>query len=339
MSNNNLDFRQRRRQQFLTQEYSEKARTYWNAIITAQTANLMKPESEPGVYLDLSRNIAGEFQDRLFLNYTAGDPIDPLRAELEVVVAAFERYGEYLWKHTGDRNESVFKFYSLDEYCQLMQLVGLCFLLHRRDLLPRIAALQDGVDGSTGGADALFEELMIGAVGSELRYGTDHACHLAPYESLFYALTEENRPEQLDELQAFLQRWYKDLEGTAWYNAHSPEGGGEPAGYFGYWSFEAGAAVILLGIEDDSAFHKHLYYPKDLVAWCRENAALSPANATLGSPAVGFLRCLANQPCPREGWWLTPANANSRKQFKSGEVMPDLGSKFGATIWQWDEQQ
>ena len=56
-------------------------------------------------------------------------------------------------------------------------------------------------------------------------------------------------------------------------------------------------------------------------------------------PASTRLRCEANQPCPREGWWLTPARENSRRLFKQGELMPEVGSDYGAVIWQWDEQQ
>lgn len=51
------------------------------------------------------------------------------------------------------------------------------------------------------------------------------------------------------------------------------------------------------------------------------------------------LRCEANQPCPREGYWFTPARPNSRRAFRQGEVMPDAGGSYGATIWQWDEVQ
>lgn len=48
----------------------------------------------------------------------------------------------------------------------------------------------------------------------------------------------------------------------------------------------------------------------------------------------------AGQPCPKTGWWFTPARTNSRQRFNSGDAMPDTGSKaFGATIWQWDENQ
>jgi hypothetical protein len=51
------------------------------------------------------------------------------------------------------------------------------------------------------------------------------------------------------------------------------------------------------------------------------------------------LRCEAGQPCPREGWWFTPAKANSRRHFKAGEVMPDFQSDWGQVIWQWDGQE
>lgn len=45
------------------------------------------------------------------------------------------------------------------------------------------------------------------------------------------------------------------------------------------------------------------------------------------------------QVCTHEGWWFTPAGDNSRRHFKQGEVMPDLKSDYGQTIWQWAEQQ
>lgn len=51
------------------------------------------------------------------------------------------------------------------------------------------------------------------------------------------------------------------------------------------------------------------------------------------------LRCEAGQPCPREGFWFTPARSNSRRHFKAGEQMPDVGGDYGTTIWQWDETQ
>jgi hypothetical protein len=50
------------------------------------------------------------------------------------------------------------------------------------------------------------------------------------------------------------------------------------------------------------------------------------------------LRCEAGQPCPREGFWFTPAKTNNRRYFKAGEVMPDVKSAYGETIWQSDDK-
>jgi hypothetical protein len=51
------------------------------------------------------------------------------------------------------------------------------------------------------------------------------------------------------------------------------------------------------------------------------------------------LRCEANKPCPREGFWFTPAKQGSRRFFQHGELMPEFKTDWGATIWQWDESQ
>jgi hypothetical protein len=51
------------------------------------------------------------------------------------------------------------------------------------------------------------------------------------------------------------------------------------------------------------------------------------------------LRCEANKPCPRKGFWFTPAKQGSRRFFQHGELMPEFKTDWGATIWQWDESQ
>ncbi|WP_407280140.1 Imm71 family immunity protein [Aromatoleum evansii] len=47
----------------------------------------------------------------------------------------------------------------------------------------------------------------------------------------------------------------------------------------------------------------------------------------------------AGQPCPEAGWWLTPAQASSRRYFNEGEIMPALGGDYGQTFWQWAPDQ
>jgi hypothetical protein len=50
-------------------------------------------------------------------------------------------------------------------------------------------------------------------------------------------------------------------------------------------------------------------------------------------------RIPGGQPCPKAGWWFTPAKADSGRYFKEGELMPDFKSDYGLTIWQWLESQ
>ena len=53
----------------------------------------------------------------------------------------------------------------------------------------------------------------------------------------------------------------------------------------------------------------------------------------------GPTRCEGGRPCPREGYWFTPAKTGSRRHFQAGETMPDFNSDYGSTFWQWDERQ
>ncbi|KTC03162.1 DUF3396 domain-containing protein [Pseudomonas syringae] len=47
-------------------------------------------------------------------------------------------------------------------------------------------------------------------------------------------------------------------------------------------------------------------------------------------------RIEAGQPCSKAGYWFSPAQANSRRYFKQGELMPSFsGSSWGATLWYW----
>ncbi len=47
----------------------------------------------------------------------------------------------------------------------------------------------------------------------------------------------------------------------------------------------------------------------------------------------------AGQPCPQAGWWFSPADTLPRRNFQHGEIMPELGSRYGHTFWQWAHDQ
>jgi len=79
----------------------------------------------------------------------------------------------------------------------------------------------------------------------------------------------------------------------------------------------------------------------DETVWRAQRDALNPGLTwRLPSDPDGTpQRVEAKQPCPRSGFWFTPAQAGSRRYFKSGDLMPEVGGDYGATIWQWDQNQ
>ena len=51
-------------------------------------------------------------------------------------------------------------------------------------------------------------------------------------------------------------------------------------------------------------------------------------------------RVPAGNPCPRAGWWYTPAKIDSRRLFKEGDVFPTIErSDYGETLWIWSPDQ
>jgi len=76
------------------------------------------------------------------------------------------------------------------------------------------------------------------------------------------------KPEAEQRLKKYLeQEWYQSSKDTYWHNNHmSPNNT-----YFGYWSFESGAIVKIMGL-DDSSFKDNEYYPYDLVHWKQTQA-------------------------------------------------------------------
>jgi hypothetical protein len=289
--------------------------------------NLLRPElGVENLSLEAAQGADLSFQ-LLSLRYTAGEPIEPLRTELEGVVAAYERYAHFRREYEQDPEEPPLYFAEIADFERCMQLIGLCYLLHRRDLIRRIAKFQDP---AYAGEDTLYEDLL--AFELEGRFDVDEWFHDKPYRDLINALYRESKDEALVELKKYVLAWYPAMSNAPWHDGHSRIEGTD-GDYFGYWAFEAGAVAYLLHLDDTSI--DHMVYPKDLVRFARE------FEQGIEEPAAenARLRCEAGQPCPRAGYWFTPASPNSRRRFVQGELMPDTKSSWGATIWQWDENQ
>ncbi len=109
------------------------------------------------------------------------------------------------------------------------------------------------------------------------------------------------------------------------------------AGYYGYWAIEAAAVAFLLEL-DDKAFHDHLVYSADLVEYAR---ALDNQTLPIPQPLDNSrLRVPGGEACPQTSYWTTPAQQDSRRFFTAGQILPKFEhSAYGATIWQWSEEQ
>lgn len=318
-------FRGIRRQVFVTQEfYDATSKNYLHLdtsikdeLKTSATAELMSLHHDSLADLNFQH---------FSLKYTAGYPIDQLRSELTGVIEAFERYQKALEAYEGTAQIAPLSFAEIDDYERALQLISLCYLLHRRDLLPRLRTL---LDPGYAGEDTIYEDLM--AFDEEGRADVDYWHHEEPYTELVNAMYLE-QPDANAALKTYCDTWYKCFEHVPWHDSHTRIEGTE-GDYFGYWAFEA-AAVALLYELDDSAID-HMVYPKHVVVWAREHQALSQEDAH----GNALLRCEAGQPCPQTGYWFTPAQTDSKRRFSQGDPMPSLGRDYGVTIWQWREDQ
>lgn len=87
----------------------------------------------------------------------------------------------------------------------------------------------------------------------------------SPYQHIqnIVTMAQSDKKEAVKCLKQYLTKyWYKGHSSEAWYNLHKKD----INSYFGYWSFESGALVKVLGL-DDSSLKGLQYYPYDMVHW------------------------------------------------------------------------
>ena len=85
-----------------------------------------------------------------------------------------------------------------------------------------------------------------------------------PYQATkeIISLTKVDKENALNQLKKYLTKeWYKGHSSASWHNSHK-----HGIIHFGYWSFESGALVKILGL-DDSSLKDTQYYPYDMVHW------------------------------------------------------------------------
>ncbi|MCU6497829.1 DUF1911 domain-containing protein [Rugamonas sp. A1-17] len=326
-----MQFHKKRRQQFLSEHYFSFFCKSINEAIEYWKHNLPPDIETKALAKSLAAaDVANQTCDLFLLRYTGGESLVILRDELVGVVEAYEKYAKCKRDFQEKEDFPVFAFQEIDDFERILQLLGLAILMHRHELISRIHSLI--ANSAYDGQDAMYEEL-VGHVLPGRPY-LEAWYHQLPYLHLLSATDLESSEEKIEQMQQYLKIWYKSMSKAPWHDSHlkmTEEGGG----YFGYWAIEAAAIVYLYKI-DDRSFRDHIVYPKDLVDFARE----LDKQATPTFLALEKLRVEGGKPCPQTGYWYTPAIADSRRHFEQGEIMPvSANSQYGATIWQWSEEQ
>ena len=264
----------------------------------------------------------------MHLQFSAGCSVARIADFCLTSIGWWEAYGQYHDQYltaAGRPGAVAHMPLAEDWYWNAIRMLSFGLLLGHTAEASRLVSLWD-----YGGQalDGLLERCVGGLVHRTDPPPDECRNHL-PYFKLLkvFSAAPEDRPALMAQ---YMDDWYEASRREPYYRSHTK---GRDHNFLGYWSFEAAAVSVLLDI-DDSSYRDHEFYPKDMADFGRAHRQGPVADAADASGGIR-LRCEAGQPCPREGEWETPAQANSRRNFQQGEVMPSVGGDYGQTIWQW----
>jgi len=242
--------------------------------------------------------LAYQLWNTFLMRYTAGENIEGLASSLTQVVEAFERYVEACNEVPDSEYRAPFLLDDMiDTYVDYLNLLCAAVLLHREDLIPRIAVLNEGTPYDM--ADAVIEDLL-GFYLNE-RSPLDSWFWKA-YTPLLDAIDADTSTERQKGMSKYVKGWYKSMKGVAHFLGKHEEIKPEFSPYDGYWAMCAAAFTYLYDI-DDSKYCDELVYPKDMVDYARSKSR-QPVKLLDGSTV---LRALGGQPFP-----LDALSANSK---------------------------
>ena len=260
--------------------------------------------------------------DKIFSCYTAGEKVESLIPLLEELIDKYEcRQAKLAIYEQSPKISPLAIDDWLDQYEECVQVISLCVLFHRTDLLKRFVILMD--EAGYAGDDTLYEDLLRKTLPN--RQDIDRWYHDV-YSPLIQAIYSDSKEKSSKLLNEYCKQWYPAFKQAPWHDTHLQ---GEGGSYVGYWAFEAGAIAFLYGIDDTKI--DHMVYPKDLVEYARNYRG---TNATQDHLVV------AGDPCTNTGYWFTPAQDNSRRHFQLGEIMPSINDSTGGdTLWYWSGEE
>ena len=261
-------FNQKRRQHFLSEER-------WKVILdkTPETIQILESNfnSDDLELKDSYGLTASTLWRCLRACYTAGEPISQLPPMLDEIISVLEISTQFWQEHKAELLDIGYyfgplKWSEVDDYLKVIQLIAVCYLLQREDLLERLLQVildnaADDLEPDTTIEDFFYYRFKDRPDPEYVQMGK-HAVLISE------AICGETKEEQLEYLNAYLKDWYHEMVGLTdgEYQSHLDH---EQNGFCGYWSFEA-AAIAYLDDLDDTSLRQYPYYPKDMVDWARE---------------------------------------------------------------------
>ena len=235
--------------QYLDQltKYSRRSRQLENSI-----DELLKAEKEHvQLYSIPNREVLHNKYDTLFgckLNsfvtkYSMGEDVVKLRSDYDDLVKILKDN----WTITGG-------------YVQMLWMLSIGIMLDTDERNMRI--LSNMIDNENV-SDALYDFLIKYRL-TDWERCSDTVLFPVPYQSTLSIISNNNQSKELtlQRLEKYLKKeWYRGHSDCAWHNNHK-----YGIIHNGYWSFDSGALVKVLGL-DDSSLKGLPYYPYDMVHW------------------------------------------------------------------------
>ncbi|MFM9438380.1 hypothetical protein ACFDR9_005486 [Janthinobacterium sp. CG_23.3] len=210
-----------------------------------------------------------------------------------------------------------------DGYEQANRLVCFTILLGHEKHLKKLMPI---IDFKNPKKDGLLERLVSFYVTDRGMPPDECTRHLPYFKTLkIFSAEKEKRAEMM---ATYLEQWYHASRREAYHDSHE-----RGMNFFGYWSWEAAAITYLLDI-DDRSFRDAQFYPKDLVDFAR-NMQADPTASGTAAPPDGELRATAGQSCPKAGRWEALDIPPQVKSYQQDELMLNLGSAYGLTVWRY----
>ncbi len=181
--------------------------------------------------------------DNLIAKYSMGQPISSMMEEYKITVS----YMEKGWK-------------AISGYIEMVWMLSIGIMLEAEpDIFEKLKSLveRDHLN------DYLVDFLLQNC--TQWSKQTPKFKFPRPYKATqdIISLAQTDKTAAVERLKKYLQKeWYKGHSDLGWHDDHKSKWNI----HTGYWSFESGALVKILGL-DDTPLKDQPYYPYDMVHW------------------------------------------------------------------------